>query len=350
MKKLLVGMSGGVDSSAAAYLLKQQGYEVTGATLLLRDGQDAAAEREVNDARRAAEAIGIPHVTLDFREAFRREVIGRFIREYQEGRTPNPCIVCNRYVKWECLLRKAAEMGADGIATGHYARVKQLENGRFALAPSAGDLHTSKDQTYALYRLTQEQLSRTRMPLGEYTKDGVRQIAREAGIPVADKPDSQEICFIPDHDYAAFIEHDTGRRFPPGHFVVAEGHVLGEHRGIIRYTVGQRKHLGIALGKRMFVREIRPLTNEVVLADDAELYQRSFRAGDLHFMSVPDLTEPAEVFAKIRYNHAGAPAVIVKNDDRTLTCTFTEPQRAITPGQAAVFYRDGVLLGGGTIL
>lgn len=346
----MVGMSGGVDSSVAAYLLKRQGCEVTGATLVLRDGEDAAAEKEAEDARRAAEAIGIPRLVLDFREVFRREVIGTFIREYRAGRTPNPCIVCNRCVKWESLLRKASEMGADGIATGHYARVKQLENGRFTLAPSAGDLHTSKDQTYALCRLTQDQLARTRMPLGEYTKDEVRRIAREAGIPTADKPDSQEICFIPDHDYAAFIERDTGGFFPPGHFVDTEGRILGEHRGIIRYTVGQRKHLGIALGKRVFVREIRPETNEVVLADDAELYQRSFRAGDLNFMSVSDLTEETEVFAKIRYNHAGASAIIEKNDDQTLTCTFTEPQRAITPGQAAVFYRDGVLLGGGTII
>lgn len=357
--KVVVGMSGGVDSSVAAYLLKEEGYDVIGVTMQIWQSEDPCAVEKkggccgvsaVEDARRVAETIGIPYYVMNFQREFRRDVIDYFVREYLAGRTPNPCIACNRYVKWQSLLRKSLALGADYIATGHYANVVALPDGRYTLHTSAGNEKTSKDQTYALYNLTQDQLRHTLMPVGKYTKDITRSIADEAHLPVAHKPDSEEICFVPDNDYAGFIERDTGRKLTPGNFVDENGRVLGHHRGIACYTVGQRKHLGIALGHPVFVKEIRPLENEVVLSDNDALFSRELRVHDLNFMSVPDIgTEEIQVMTKIRYNHTAQPAVICKTDDDTVLCRFDEPQRAITPGQAAVFYRDGMILGGGTI-
>lgn len=350
-KKIVIGMSGGVDSSVAAYLLKQAGHEVVGVTMQTWPGdkKEMVADHDsgmLEDAGRVASALGISHSVVDFHQVFDACVKDYFVQEYVKGRTPNPCVVCNRHVKWEALLSYAREIGADGIATGHYARIVKLENGRYTLKRAVGD---AKDQTYALYRLSQEQLAHTWMPVGEYTKDEIRAMARKIGLDVADKPDSQEICFIPDHDYAGFIERRLGRAIPEGNYVDRQGNVLGIHKGIIHYTVGQRKGLGIALGHPAFVTEIRPETNEVVLGENTDLFSDELLCDELHFMGMKDLTEGMEITAKIRYNHSGAAARLYSAGSGRIRCVFETPQRAATPGQAVVFYRDGCVMGGGTI-
>ena len=355
-KKVVVGMSGGVDSSVAAYLLKEQGYDVIGVTMQIWQDEERAVEEEnggccglsaVDDARRVAAALDIPYYVMNFKKEFKENVIDYFIDEYLHGRTPNPCIACNRYVKWESLLRRSMDIGADYIATGHYARIEQLPNGRYSLKRSAT---LAKDQTYALYNLTQEQLARTLMPVGEYSKDEVRQMAEKINLRVANKPDSQDICFVPDGDYAGFIERTLDAELPTGNFVTLDGKVLGKHKGITHYTVGQRKGLGLALGYPAFVIEIRPETNEVVIGTNEDSMSNYVRANKLNFMSIPDLTEPMRVFAKIRYNHKGAWCTIEKTGEDEVLCTFEEAQRAITPGQAVVFYDGDYVLGGGTII
>lgn len=358
MKTVVVGMSGGVDSSVCAYLLKQQGYRVIGVTMKTREDEDFCPLEEngeggngiVADAKRVAEKLDIPYYVIDFKDVFREKVIDYFINEYRAGRTPNPCIVCNRHVKWESLLEKSMALGADYIATGHYASVVQLENGRWSLRSAKSIDGRSKDQTYALYKLTQEQLSRTIMPCGQYTKEEIRRIAEEADLPVAHKPDSEEICFIPDKDYAGFIERDTGTHDEPGNFVDMEGNILGRHKGITHYTIGQRKRLGISLGRPVFVKEIRPETNEVVICDNADLFVRELYAEDLNFMGISDVSGKEPVIAKIRYNHLGAAAYVERVGEDRIHVVFEEPQRAVTPGQSVVFYREGVVLGGGTII
>ena len=301
----------------------------------------------VDDARRVAAALNIPYYVMNFKKEFKENVIDYFIGEYMNGRTPNPCIACNRYVKWESLLKRSMDIGADYIATGHYARIEQLPNGRYSLKRSAT---LAKDQTYALYNLTQEQLARTLMPVGEYSKDEVREMAEKINLRVANKPDSQDICFVPDGDYAGFIEKSLDTELPTGNFVTLDGKVLGRHKGITHYTVGQRKGLGLALGYPAFVIEIRPETNEVVIGTNEDSMSNYVRANKLNFMSIPDLTEPMRVFAKIRYNHKGAWCTIEKTGEDEILCTFEEAQRAITPGQAVVFYDGDYVLGGGTII
>ena len=354
MKKVVVGMSGGVDSSAAAWLLKEQGYDVIGVTMQIWN-EEASEEEDggcyglsaVEDARRVAETIGIPHYVMNFREIFRNNVIDYFTREYLAGRTPNPCIACNRYVKWEALLNRSLEIGADYIATGHYARVIRLPNGRYTIEQS---VTAAKDQSYALYNLTQHQLAHTLMPVGNYHKNEIRDMAAKAGLPVASKPDSQEICFIPDHDYASFVAEYTGKTMPPGNFVDSSGRILGRHRGITHYTVGQRKGLGITFGKPMFVLEIRPEANEVVLGEGNEVFGDTLICSQVNFMAIEKLEEERHVTAKIRYSHSGAGCIIRPGKDGQVECRFDEPVRAITPGQAVVFYEDNHVLGGGTII
>lgn len=357
-KKVVVGMSGGVDSSVAAYLLKEAGYEVIGVTMQIwQDEAEAAVEENggccglsaVDDARRVAQLLEIPYYVMNFKKEFKHSVIDYFVNEYRRGRTPNPCIACNRYVKWEALLDRSLAIGADYIATGHYARIARLDNGRYAVRNS---VTAAKDQTYALYNLTQEQLSRTLMPVGEYTKDEIRAIAAKIGLPVAQKKDSQEICFVPDNDYASFIERETGCRAPKGNFVNTEGKILGQHEGITHYTVGQRRGLNLPMGHRVFVLEIRPDTNEVVIGENEEVFAKRLKASRVNYMGIPPLA-PGEEFsciAKVRYGHKGSACIVKRIGEDEILCTFPEHVRAVTPGQAVVFYRDGFVAGGGTII
>lgn len=355
-KTVVVGLSGGVDSSVAAYLLKEQGYDVIGVTMQIWQEEDSCTVEEnggccglsaVEDARRVAQKLDIPYYVMNFRKEFQEQVIDYFTREYLEGRTPNPCIACNRYVKWESLLKRSLEIGADYIATGHYARVEQLPNGRYAIRNS---VTAKKDQTYALYNLTQEQLARTLMPVGAYTKDEIRKIAEEAGLLVAHKKDSQEICFVPDNDYARFIKNSTGKTIPKGNFVLADGKVIGEHQGIIHYTIGQRKGLNLSMGHPVFVTKIRPDSNEVVIGENEDLFVNTLICDRVNFMAMEGLDGEVRLKAKIRYNHPGAECVISPAEDGKVRVTFDQPQRAITPGQAVVFYQGEYVAGGGIIL
>lgn len=357
-KRVVVGMSGGVDSSAAALLLKEQGYDVIGVTMQVWDAScSLQMEREggccgqsaVEDAARVCRILDIPYYVINFRDIFQKKVIDYFVDEYIAGRTPNPCIACNRYVKWEALLRKAMEIGADYIATGHYARIEKLVNGRYTIRNS---VTARKDQTYALYGLTQFQLAHTLMPVGDYHKEEIRAMAHEAGLPVASKPDSEEVCFIPDDDYAGYLDREAGDRVPPpGRFVDREGRDLGPNRGITHYTIGQRKHLGLSLGHPVYVTEIRPQDNTVVIGENEDVMGRALVCSRLNFMSRGDIPSDhfTEAVGKIRYNHAGTKCLIRRSGEDTIECRFLSDVRAITPGQAAVFYEGDHILCGGRI-
>lgn len=353
---VMLGMSGGVDSSVAAAVLKEQGYEVVGVTMQIwPDMQEERKQTEggccslsaVDDARRVADRLGIKYYVLNFKDIFQEKVIDYFTAEYLKGRTPNPCIACNRFVKFEALLMKAVSMGMDYIATGHYARITyDAPSGRYLLKKSAT---AQKDQTYALYTMTQDQLSKTLFPIGEFEKDQVRAMARELGLPVASKPDSQEICFVEDNDYGRYISENTDAEIKPGYFVDTEGNRLGMHKGIIHYTVGQRKGLGISFGRPKFVVAIRPNDNTVVLGDADEVFSVGLTASDLNFISIDGLKDEMRVTAKIRYSAREASAIINPLPGNKVEVKFDEPQRAITPGQAIVFYNGDAVIGGGII-
>ncbi len=346
MKKVLVGMSGGVDSSAAVWLLREQGYAVEGVTLLLTEGSACGSSRDAEDARLTAERLGIRHRALDRREAFYNAVIRDFADTYAAGATPNPCIVCNREIKFGLLLEQALSEGFDAIATGHYARIEQREDGRWLLKKA---VDTSKDQSYVLYSLTQHQLAHTLFPLGDRYKTDLRVLAAQKGWETANKPDSQDICFIPNGDYAAFLEEKMGIRREPGDFLDMSGQVIGRHTGMIGYTIGQRKGLGVAFGEPRFVVRKDAANNTVTLGKSEDLFTSELIADRVNWISIETLTAPMTVTAKTRYSQREAPAVIAPYGDGRVKVTFTQPQRAITVGQAVVFYDGDTVVGGGTI-
>ncbi len=355
-KKVIVAMSGGVDSSVAALLVLQAGYQAIGATLsLYRNGDEGAFSTgktccsldDVNDARAVASRLGIPFYVFNFQEAFRREVMDRFVFAYERGETPNPCIDCNRYIKFAMLFQRAEEIGYPYVATGHYARVcREGAGGRWLLKKG---LDPAKDQSYVLYSLTQEELSHLLLPLGELTKEEARRLAEEHGFRNAKKRDSQDICFVPDGDYGAFIQRYTGKIYPPGPFVGSHGEVYGEHRGIVRYTVGQRKGLGLSFPQPMYVREVDPENNRVVLGRHEELFSKELTARGINLISRETLESPLRVSAKVRYRQAEQPALAVQTGPDELKVIFDQPQRAVTKGQAVVLYDGDTVVGGGTI-
>ena len=355
-KTVVVGMSGGVDSSVAAYLLKEQGYNVIGVTMQIWQQEDSCTVEKnggccglsaVEDARRVCDLLDIPYYVMNFRDEFKKTVIDDFVSEYVAGRTPNPCIRCNRDVKWEALLNRSLEIGADYIATGHYAKISHLNNGRYAVVKSVTD---KKDQTYALYNLTQKQLEHTLFPIGEYEKSEVREIASRIGLLVANKKDSQEICFIPDDDYGRYLR-ESGVTLPkPGSFVDKSGKVLGTHKGIHQYTIGQRKGLGISAEKPLYVCDIDVDNNLVVLGSNDDVFGDSLLCNTINYMGTDKFCDGQIVSAKIRYGSREEKCKLTNVSEDVIRCDFVNPVRAITPGQAVVFYDGDAVLGGGIIL
>ncbi len=348
-------MSGGVDSGVAAFLMKEAGYDCIGVTMKLFANEDAGLPREhsccslddVEDARSVAFSLGMPHYVFNFADRFREDVIDGFVEAYENGRTPNPCIDCNRYLKFEKLFLRARELSCDYVVTGHYARIERDENtGRFLLKKG---LDHTKDQSYVLYSMTQEQLAHVQFPLGSLEKTRVRQIAEAHGFINAGKHDSQDICFVQNGKYSDFIESYTGKHYPEGDFIDPEGHVLGRHRGIIRYTVGQRKGLGIAFSQPLYVRSVNPADNTVTLGSNEELFSGELTAKDINLISTERLDQPIRVKAKVRYRHTEQWATAEQLDADTIRVVFDEPQRAITAGQAVVLYDGDMVVGGGTI-
>ena len=353
--RVLVGMSGGVDSAVCACLLQQQGYDPTGVNCRFFNNDDAflrdktcCSLDDAADARSVAYQLGIPFYVFNFTEDFRRSVIEPFVQSYVRGETPNPCIECNRHLKFDKLLRRAMELEYDYVATGHYARVSfDNGSGRYLLQKGVDE---TKDQSYVLYCLTQQQLSHTLLPLGGMRKSEVRALAQSLGFVNAEKHESQDICFVPDGDYAGFIEKHLGRTFPAGAFVTKDGTVLGTHRGIIRYTVGQRRGLGLALPAPLYVCEKDLKNNRVVLCDNDSLFSKELTANDINLISVDEITEPMRVCARVRYNQKEQPATVTQLDDDTIKVVFDETQRAISKGQAVVLYDGDTVVGGGTII
>ncbi|MCQ2373641.1 MAG: tRNA 2-thiouridine(34) synthase MnmA [Phascolarctobacterium sp.] len=347
-KKALIAMSGGVDSSVSALLMQQQGYECIGATMSLFQKSTCGGEQDVRDAAKICQDLGMEHHVINFADKFREHVISRFIDAYEHGRTPNPCVDCNRHLKFGKLYAKAQELGCEFVVTGHYAQVRYDEaKGRYLLVKGV-DPH--KDQSYVLYSLTQEQLAHVQFPLGGYCKPEIRDIAEKHGFVNARKHDSQDICFVENGKYAEFIEKQTGKKFKAGDFVDVEGKVLGRHKGIIYYTVGQRKGLGLALPQPMYVKEIDVAHNKVILATNDQLFSTHVEAKDINLIDCERITEPRRLKARIRYHHVEQWATVTQPDEDTLLVDFDEPQRAITKGQSLVLYDGDVVVGGGTII
>ena len=355
-KRALIAMSGGVDSSVAAWLMVQAGYSCIGATMrlfdnaILPEGQESTccSLEDVEDARSVAYRLGFPYYVFNFTGDFREKVMDKFVHCYECGATPNPCIDCNRYLKFEHLLRRALELGCDCIVTGHYARIhRDPETGRYLLCKA---VHTAKDQSYFLYSLTQEQLAHTQFPLGALTKDAVREIAAERGFVNAKKHDSQDICFVPDGEYTAFLERYTGRHYPPGDFLDRDGKVVGRHRGAVAYTLGQRKGLGLAMGAPVYVCGKNMEQNTVTVGPEDALFSRSLIAEDWNWFPFPALTRPQKVAAKTRSRQVEQPATVYPMPGGRARVVFDQPQRAITPGQAVVLYDADTVVGGGTIV
>jgi len=354
--KVVIGMSGGVDSAVAAYVLKEQGYEVIGITMKLweEDEENYAEDyggccslSSVEDARLVAEKLEIPFYVINYNEQFIETVVDNFIDEYLSGHTPSPCIRCNKYIKFDELLKTAHSLGAYYVATGHYGIVGYNEGlDRYTISKSQ---EKRKDQTYMMYSLSQEQIKHTLMPLGVFeTKEEVRQIAEREDLIVARKNDSQELCFVIDDDYVRFVKEHTLKPIPKGKFIDTKGNVLGEHQGIIYYTVGQRKGLGITFGKPMYVVEIRPKTNEVVLGDNEDVFRSELIAKEVNFITFDTLEAPYKCEGKVRYSSKTSPCTLYMMDNK-VKVVFDEPQRAVTPGQAVVFYDGELLVGGGII-
>ncbi|MGN1138441.1 MAG: tRNA 2-thiouridine(34) synthase MnmA [Ruminococcus sp.] len=354
-KKALIAMSGGVDSSVAALLIKEQGYDCTGITMKLYDNDDIGLKKEntccsvddIADARAVCCNLGIPYYVFNFKDSFNDQVINRFIKAYEEGATPNPCIDCNRYIKFDRLLHRMKELDMDYVVTGHYAQIEYSEKSDRYLLKKAVD--SSKDQSYVLYSLTQQQLKHTLFPLGSMTKEEARIIAEKHNFINARKHDSQDICFVPDGKYAEFIEQYTGKKYPRGDFVDLKGNILGQHKGIIRYTIGQRKGLGLALPAPMYVCKKDLENNKVVLCSNDELFSTELYADSINLISCDSIDKPLKIKAKVRYNQQEQPATVTQVNTDRLHIVFDEPQRAISKGQAVVLYDGDIVVGGGTI-
>ena len=353
--RAMIGMSGGVDSSVAAYLMLQAGYSCIGATMRLYDNEMIGEDRtktccsldDVEDARSVARRLGIPHYVFNFKDDFEAQVIRKFVDSYECGLTPNPCIDCNRHLKFDRLLRRALELECDCVVSGHYAQIRRDEStGRYLLCKAADK---AKDQTYFLACLSQEQLARTRFPLGGLTKDEVRKIAEENGFVNARKHDSQDICFVPDGDYVAFMERYTGKTYPSGDYLDLDGRVVGNHRGAVCYTIGQRKGLGIALGAPAYVCKKDMQSNTVTLGPNEALFSKALRAKDWSWFPFPALTEPMRVTAKTRHSQVEQAATVYPEESGFARIEFDAPQRAVTPEQAVVLYDGDIVVGGGTI-
>ncbi|MDO4460412.1 MAG: tRNA 2-thiouridine(34) synthase MnmA [Clostridia bacterium] len=353
--RALIAMSGGVDSTVAAYIMKKRGFDCIGATMKLYDNEDVGVSRsrtccsadDIADARGAADKIGIPYYVFNFKDDFNEKVIKKFVESYENGFTPNPCIDCNRYLKFERLSKRAEELECDYVVTGHYARIEE-KDGRFLLRKA---VNLAKDQSYVLYSMSQKELSRTVFPLGDISdKDEVRRIADEAGLVNAAKPDSQDICFVPDGDYAKVIEHYTGRKYPEGDYIDINGNVIGKHKGIIHYTIGQRRGLGIAMGRHMYVCAKDPVNNTVTLGDQIDLFKKECLVKDFNWIMYENPPKELRATVKLRYNQKQEYPCTVYPEDGYVRIVMDEPQKAVAAGQAAVVYDGDYVVGGGTII